>query len=52
MVKCYDTLNVIFNVGNFMQELLKSDHKIEFSETGTPHYNGVVKGEIKFVLNM
>ena len=52
MVENYHTYNGIFNDEVFIQKLLKSDRKIEFSVTGNPHHNGATEREIKIVVNM
>ena len=41
MVTTYHTDNGFFNDEEFIQEMLKSFHKIEFSGTESPHQNGV-----------
>ena len=48
----YNTDNEVFNTEDLINELLKSDQKIEFSGIGDPHHNGVIEGEINIVLNM
>ena len=40
MINVYHTDNAIFNTSKFMEELLKKQQKLRFSEAGDSHKNG------------
>ena len=48
----YPTDNGIFNVSDFMEELLKKQKKIRFSGAGASHQNGAAERAIKMVVTM
>ena len=51
MIKGYYTDNGIFNVSEFMEEMLKKQKNIRFSGAGTSHQNGAEERAIKTVVN-
>ena len=52
MIKGYHTDNDIFRATEFMEELLKNQQKIRFSESGTLHQNGTSEHAIKMLVTM
>ena len=52
VIKGYHTDNGIFNSLEFMEDLLKKQQKIRFSEAGASHQNGAVEHAIKVVVTM
>ena len=52
LIKGYHTDNGIFNVSEFMEELLKNQQKISFSGAGASHKNGASERAIKTVVTM
>ena len=52
MIKGYHTDNGIFNVSEFMEDLLKNQQKIRFNEAGALHKNGAAESSIKAVVTM
>ena len=51
-IKGYHNDNRIFNVSEFMEELLKKHQKISFSGAGASHQNGTAERSIKTVFTM
>ena len=52
VIKGYHTGNGIFNSSEFMEELLKKQQKIIFSEAGASHQNGEAERAINTVVTM
>ena len=52
MINVYHTDNVIFNTSKFMEELLKKQLKIKFSETSASRHNGTAERAIKTVVTI
>ena len=52
VIKLYHTDNGIFNSSEFMEEVLKKQQKIRFSEAGASHQNGAAERVIKTVVIM
>ena len=52
MINVYPTENGIFDISNFMEELLKKKQEIRVSEAIASHQNGAAECAIKTVVNM
>ena len=52
VIKGYHTDNGIYNSSEFMEDLLKKQQKIRFSEAGALHQNGAAESAIKTVVTM
>ena len=52
MIEGYHTDNGIFNILDFMEDLLKNHQKIIFSGAGSSHQNGAEDHDIKRVLTI
>ena len=52
MIKRYHTDNGIFNISEFMEDLLKQQQKIRFSGAGALHQNGPAERAIKTVVTI
>ena len=52
ILKGYHTDNRIFDVSEFMEELLKQKKKIRFSEYSASHQNGAAERNIEMVVTM
>ena len=52
VINGYHTDNGIFNSSEFMEELLKKQKNIRFSEAGASHQNGAAERTIKTVVTM
>ena len=52
MIKIYHTDNGIFNTSKFMEDILKNQKKIRFSEAGASNQNGAAEQTINIVVTM
>ena len=52
MINVYHTDNGIFNTSKFIEEMMKNQKKIRFSEASASHQNEAAEKAIKTVVNM